>query len=403
MVPLLYDRLTRNPESASFDFKRWMEVRLMPPAVVGIEHLGAYAGQVARNNLRFFSELNKYLTHLEKDNISVILLKGAWLAQGIYSSIGLREMNDMDLLFRLEDLPAAWSILSNMGYRPERPVHIDYEITKSHHLPPVLKKGVAVFELHWNITGPGRYYSIPQDGLHDRADDHTIGGQTIKALSPEDQLLHLCLHTSYQHLFSFGLRPYCDIDATITHYSNSLDWDQFTDRAAEYGWSKGTWLALAMARDLLGAEVPEEVLDELRPQGDSAYEGEKTVIQMCEEQLFTKKTVAALVQPHMMDMLDGMGITRKAKIIWGRVCLPKETMMIMYNVKPGSVWIYAYYLLRLWQLIYRHTWNVFRLYRGDAVLSGVAVRKKFLGEFLCGEGEGKIAELSAERSQHPSH
>src|SRR6185369_10267951 len=45
-----------------------------------------------------------------------ILLKGAYLAECVYPAPGLRPMNDIDLLFKPEDLPAVGAALDELGY-----------------------------------------------------------------------------------------------------------------------------------------------------------------------------------------------------------------------------------------------------------------------------------------------
>src|SRR5262245_54856896 len=58
----------------------------------------------ALRNLVLYRELNRIVTALQARRIPVIVLKGAFLASVVYGNLGLREMNDLDLLVPVPDL-----------------------------------------------------------------------------------------------------------------------------------------------------------------------------------------------------------------------------------------------------------------------------------------------------------
>lgn len=364
VVPLLYQRISSaNLSSDEADRAK--------------EQLETYTREVTRKNLRMYGELQRYLNKLNEAGIPVILLKGIYLAHEIYHGKGLREMNDMDLLVAKKDLKQAADILMQLGYEPAKPLHIDYEVKKSHHLPPMIKDQVAVFEIHWNITKPGRSYYIEPDGLWERAKAGNVLNQDVRVLSPEDLLLHLCIHNSHQHMFSFGLRPFCDIAGAIEHYKQVLDWNQFTSLARENGWQKGVYLALLTAKDMVGAAVPETTLHALKP-ADTNPE----LLKISKEQVLTEKYVSASIPLTMASAVEEKSLIKKMKTVWGRVFLPQEFMATRYPVKPGSVKIYAYYLVRLWEALVAHSGKIFRIFRGDQKLTGIVARKNTLHRWL---------------------
>ncbi len=389
VVPLLYDRLAAHIPGfgncvtvangrtvAEVDSGNKREPENCGPVIPAISKMSEYVHKVAKNNLRSFSELQKYLTRLDQHQIPVIVLKGAWLANKAYRGIGLREMNDIDLLFRAGDLPRAMQIIMDLEYRPDTPVYIEEQIRHNHHLEPFLKKGYGVFELHWNITRPGRYYFMDPEPFWERSQQDVIAGKPACVLSPEDQLLHLCLHTSYQHLFSFGMRPFCDITVAIQHYGDRLDWNDFTARVCACGLEGGVWLALCLACKLTGANVPREVLAEMQP--DTRVELERTGL----EQIFTKKAMADAVSEPLVALLNKKSLIGKLAVIRSRIFLSQEVMTARYAIKPGSLWIYYYVLIRIWEVVVRHTVKVVRLIWGDRSLAGIAARKQKLRLWL---------------------
>lgn len=402
VVPLMYHRLTEagapgtntNPAKSSATAKSAV-TNTNPAAKNAAESMQmfhAYAAQVARNNLRYYGELRTLLGRLNHRGIPAILLKGIHLAEKIYRNPGMREMNDMDILFRREDLKAAWEILTEMGYSSDKKLHFEPAeasgtthqiptVTRhSHHLPPLLKEDVAALEIHWNITRPGRSYSIEPDELWEHAEPVTVAGEKARVLDPEDLLLHLCLHTSYQHMFSFGMRPFCDIAETVRHFDDRLDWNVFADRAVSRKWDRGVFLALLIARDFTGAAIPDEVLERLRP---ADYNPD--MAETAKTQILTEKETAATISPSMVQFATGKGMTAKIRTAWRRIFLPEDIMITMYPFRPGSPKRYLYYIVRFWQVLKHHTARVLRLSRGDADLVGIVRRKQTLARWMDGK------------------
>ncbi len=171
--------------------------------------------ELAWRNNSLYNDLSKILKTLQQENIPVILLKGAHLAQVVYGNIALRPMGDIDLLVRKNDLPKAKELLLGLGYSPFKEIDIATACVGSQHLPPMVKQDAPPVELHWTIENPTRPFTIDIDGLWQRTQPSSVANFDTLTLSPEDLLLHLCLHTSAHHLYSNGLRAFCDIRETI--------------------------------------------------------------------------------------------------------------------------------------------------------------------------------------------
>ena len=123
-----------------------------------------------------------------------------------------------------------------------------------------LVKGRARLEIRWNIVDPQCSYSVAPAPLVERSVPLVIPGATLRALAPEDLVLHLCAHTAYQHRFEFGMRSLCDLAMLVERHGDAIDWAMVVRRADDWGWSRAVHLTLDLARDLLGARVPAEVL-----------------------------------------------------------------------------------------------------------------------------------------------
>lgn len=256
IAPLLYKRL------------QLLSINSMVPASVIQKLKGLYLVNRA-NNVRLYHDFAQILKILQNQDITIILLKGAHLAEIVYGNIALRTMGDLDLLIRKADLPKAAEKLLQMGYSWSKPIecmpNIEISCNQSQHLLPLIKPNGTTIELHWTIENPNPAFRIDVNGLWERARPVSIAGVEAMVLSPEDLLLHLCLHTSYHHAFCFGLRPFCDISATIHHYQNEIDWKQIELRAHEWGVSTYVHITLWLTRELLGVTVPEALIKSLEP------------------------------------------------------------------------------------------------------------------------------------------
>lgn len=231
--------------------------------------LRGYYLQTAVRNLRLYECLARLLQAFAHEGIAVIVLKGAFLAQIVYGTPALRSMGDVDLLVARSDLARTENTLIEMGCGPcPRPSIAAQTAAGHHHLLPFELEGFSI-EVHWSIEEDDNPFAIDVDGLWQRARPATIAGTSALALAPEDLLLHLCLHASYEHgglSFSSGLRPLCDVAEVVRHYAADFDWPAFALRARQWKIASWTWLTLSIARDLLQADIPDTLLERLAPE-----------------------------------------------------------------------------------------------------------------------------------------
>jgi hypothetical protein len=77
-------------------------------------------------NTRRLHRLGKLLRLLEQAGIRVAVLKGAHLAEAVYRNIGLRSMNDLDILVRKTDLDRTMQCIGEAGFlSPENRLDLD--------------------------------------------------------------------------------------------------------------------------------------------------------------------------------------------------------------------------------------------------------------------------------------
>ena len=323
--PLFFKRLKQSDARACVPADEWERLRV------------AYLAAAGRNMHRY-RELRPVLRRLRHSGIPVIVLKGAYLAEAVYGDVALRPMGDVDLLVPRAELPRAQAILLDMGGVHQQTEDIESLCRKRHHLPPVVIRGVTI-EIHWTIASPTAPMRIDAAGLLDRARPATIAGVEVLALSPEDLLLHLCLHLGRDHRFK-GLKSLCDIDETIRRYGSELDWAQVVRSAREWRAAKYVGLTLHLARRMLGAGVPDDVLERLLPGGL-----DQQVLETAMESVLTQVDYRPWVP--FFDVPGVRSLGGMVRLTWKRVFLSRDEMTVKYPASRGARHLGFYYVLRL--------------------------------------------------------
>ena len=172
-----------------------------PPEV---ESLATAAFEEARaQSVRLTADLARLGTALDQAGIPAIALKGsALLAANVAPALGVRWMNDLDVLVpegRVDD--ATW-VLESLGYTrsaAERPEAAP--VFRLYHETFASPEGRPV-EVHWRL-GPTRWGPAAQaKSWFDRATRSGIPGVWLP--SPYDLFWHLLLHDARNHAWSSG-------------------------------------------------------------------------------------------------------------------------------------------------------------------------------------------------------
>jgi len=74
--------------------------------------------------MKVYAQLRKVLQVFCQEKVPVIVLKGALLAELVYQHIGLRTMDDVDLLVSKQDLGKAELFSSNWASAPMKPTDL---------------------------------------------------------------------------------------------------------------------------------------------------------------------------------------------------------------------------------------------------------------------------------------
>lgn len=364
VAPLLARRL-----SSLDPTEQWQDEAMQPLR----EH---YKRNVAAN-LRLQGQLRGIARALHSAGIPLIALKGIFLAPIVYHNLGLREMNDIDIMVPRDQIRAAHAVFVALGYAPLQAWAIDNALASSLHLDRLIKPNAASVEIHWNITRPNLAQSIDPAELWQRAVPARLAGVDVLAFGPEDLLLHLCLHTSYHHQFGFGLRPSCDIAVTIDQYAQAIAWEQVVRRAEQRNWRGGVYLALHLAQELVGANVPAEVLRALKPR-----DFDERVARAARRQVFDDQTIGKTVSGNLTSLWMGQSLAAKGRVLVGALLPSRASLARELGIPHDSRRIYLHYLLRPHVLLQRNRRVLWSLLRGDRELATLADTRHILREWL---------------------
>ncbi|HEX9246427.1 MAG TPA: nucleotidyltransferase family protein [bacterium] len=339
-------------------FKQGIGGAAVPPAVM--DRLAHEYYQQAASNGHLFAELRKIVGACGRAGIPVLVLKGTAIAERVYGNIALCPMRDLDFLVRRTDLDAADGVLHELGYTHDESYRwAAWYRDHHHHLPPYVRAdGRGIVELHHHLVPPPVSAGIPIEDLWRRA---RPAGDGALVLCPEDLLLHLCLHASLGHQFNLGLRPMCDISETIRYYGDDIDWTQMSLRAREWGIGKYVYLALRLSKDLLGAAVPDDLVDPLRPKGF-----DPRIIAWAAEQVFADRGWTP--SSPLAQLYGPMRLRERVALLLQSACPPPKAMARLYPAPHDSKRIYLYYPVRWWDLMRKYGRPARHLLRrGDAM------------------------------------
>lgn len=324
LAPLLYYRLSRRGVAPAL------------PATLWEKMLGRYRLAAAANLLRFHS-LTPVLAGLKVAGVPVIVLKGAYLASAVYDQAALRTMSDVDLLVHREDLPRADAVLTAAGFRRrEFELAAGREENEFHYLDPT---GHAPLELHWDLYKPDYPFRFDLPAMWRSSLTVTVAGEPVRVFAPEDQLLHLASHAAV-HRFEFGLRPLCDLAAVLARCP--IDWPLLVENARRAGVARAVGLPLFLARDLLGAEVPETVVTSLLAPGlpvAMAEEARETAL------LNSRRgRVHGEPNPNLFLFLGRRRWRDRLTLLRNRFFPSRQTIAALYPVPADSPRVFWYYL-----------------------------------------------------------
>lgn len=183
------------------------------------------------NNILLYHRLGRVLGFLREENIKVIVLKGAALAEQVYGNPALRPMSDVDLLVRKEDLPQVDKKLQLLGYSTQENYLDRLKTSDNSYLNTIMMRNTSSppLHIHWHLVNS----TIPTFIYSSKIEMERIWQEAIPARVADVQSLVLAPHHLIIHLSEHALKPshslgklifLCDIHEAIRTYRDELNW-----------------------------------------------------------------------------------------------------------------------------------------------------------------------------------
>lgn len=225
-----------------------------------------------RRRLSFlFTQVEKLGEDMAAHNIPLILLKNGGIAIDIMDDLAECPMGDIDMLCRKSDFMEAHKIILNHGFQFKFRSVYEFE-----NLDEAFADGsteysipdgddLAWVELAWRPVA-GRWIRKDKEPDADKlvADSHMAVRSCCRVLSNEDNLLQVSIHTAkHSYVRAPGYRLHLDVDRIVSN--KKIDWDIFVKKVNEVGSRTAVYFSLFFAKEILGTNVPDEVLEQLKP------------------------------------------------------------------------------------------------------------------------------------------
>ena len=222
--------------------------------------------------ISYMGELNKAADLLAKHDIPLLALKNSGITMGMYPYYGACPMGDVDVLVRKSQFRKAHQILVDNGYKLKFRCEFEEDNIEAAERGGGAEYSVRLdngerlwFELQWRPIA-GRWIQPKQEPRADELVSRSIPikGSNVRLLSPEDNLLQVALHTA-KHTFvrAPGFRLHTDVDRIIS--TQNVNWRVFEKKVLELKTRTAVYMSLSMAHDLLGTDVPGDVLERIMP------------------------------------------------------------------------------------------------------------------------------------------
>lgn len=209
---------------------------------------------------------------MHKNGIKIVVLKNGGILADIIDDPAKMPMGDIDTLISKKDFLKAYEIMLADGYVFE--YSNEYEIPDinnayrdgdAEYVKMIADDHKLIVEIAWRVVA-GRWMRPDREPDTDSAikNSHYAKNSYIGILSPEDNLLQVCIHTAkHSYLRAPGLRLNLDVERIVSNCD--IDWNVFLTKVKSAHTKTAAYYSLYIPVILFGTPVPQFVLDELCP------------------------------------------------------------------------------------------------------------------------------------------
>jgi hypothetical protein len=210
--------------------------------------------------LRLTAEMFRLLECFALAGLEALVIKGPVLSARCYGDPGVRHYGDLDLVARDKDILRFTELMIGLGYEPSVPLNAIHAKKAPGEYAFRHQSTKLLVEFHTELTFRYHPRPIPLERLFKRQARVKIDGREIPALSPEDELILICIHGA-KHCWE-RLSYIADVAAFVSE--QELDWRRLKLAAGEVSGERMLYVGLRLAADVLGAPLPEDLAVSVR-------------------------------------------------------------------------------------------------------------------------------------------
>ena len=215
-------------------------------------------------NLFITGELLRVTAAFQANEIQVAVMKGAVIAEMAYGDFTLREFNDLDLLIREADFSRAIELSQRLGYQPFWKYDNRKILRFMRHVGEYKLTSFALqteIDLHWRVATKATALSPSVSDFPSGFQPVHIAGSTVLSFAPQDLPLYLAAQGGWDQWCD--LRRICDLAEFLRRYPD-IEWEPNLETARRLGGLRSMLTGLSLASVLLGAELPESIVNRIR-------------------------------------------------------------------------------------------------------------------------------------------
>jgi Uncharacterised nucleotidyltransferase len=217
--------------------------------------LRAWRRSYALFTMNLTAEMFRLFDSFAAAGIEALVIKGPVLSERCYGDPGLRQYGDLDLIVRDADILRSSESMIGLGYEPSVPL----TAIRAKKIPGeyVFRQSATklLVEFHTELTFRYHPRPLPMENLFKRQARVNIDAHEIPALSPEDELVLICIHGA-KHFWE-QLSYIADVAAFVSN--QKLDWGRVKSAAEEVAAARMLYVGLQLAADILCAPLPENI------------------------------------------------------------------------------------------------------------------------------------------------